>query len=194
MLSKLKSKVELLLTPLIDALIRLNMKPIHCTLLGFVLTVLSVALLVAGTSLLLVAAVFLSGTVMDMVDGMLARRSRSQSSRGSFLDSVADRYEESIFLLALAYCGLCSYVAAICALIGSYMTSYARAKAESLGMKKMGFIIFERAERVLLLAAGLIAAYVVGRAEVVEYTVLALAVASNISALRRIVFVVRNLS
>ncbi|HET9132130.1 MAG TPA: CDP-alcohol phosphatidyltransferase family protein, partial [Terriglobia bacterium] len=94
----------------------------------------------------------------DMVDGEVARRTQRVTKFGAFFDSVIDRYSDMVLLFGLVYLyskndstfymGL-----AVFAIIGSIMTSYTRARAESLIPScKVGFL--ERPERIVLLIIG----------------------------------------
>ena len=73
--------------------------------------------------------------ITDCIDGDLARL-RGQTSRwGAFLDSVLDRWMDAALILGLGYSDLNSYGAvASLALVGSMLTSYTRARAQSLGV------------------------------------------------------------
>ena len=99
--------------------------------------------------------------IFDMVDGEVARRTKRVTKFGAFFDSVIDRYSDMVLLLGLViwyakinrifYVGLTGFV-----LIGSIMTSYTRARAESLiPACKVGFL--ERPERIVLLIIGALA-------------------------------------
>jgi CDP-diacylglycerol--glycerol-3-phosphate 3-phosphatidyltransferase len=98
------------------------------------------------------------GGVFDLTDGPTARRTRRVTPFGGFFDSVLDRYSD-LFLLTglLVYYGRVNrfmYVVVVAlAMIGSVMTSYARARAENLIPScKVGFL--ERPERVVLIIIG----------------------------------------
>jgi len=102
--------------------------------------------------------VLLFGGMFDMLDGAVARVTKTVTRFGAFLDSVVDRYSDMLMLFglliwyakldALFYVGLTGM-----AIIGSVMTSYSRARAESLiPACKVGFL--ERAERVVMLIIG----------------------------------------
>lgn len=102
--------------------------------------------------------VVLFGGVFDMLDGAVARVTKTVTRFGAFLDSVVDRYSDMLMLFGLLiwyakvdrmlYVGLTGMV-----IIGSVMTSYTRARAESLiPACKVGFL--ERAERVVMLIVG----------------------------------------
>jgi len=106
------------------------------------------------------AAVFLVGSILDVLDGALARAGGKSTPFGGFLDSTFDRLGEAFMLGAIALVfardGLDWAIAlAFASLAGSFLVSYTRAKAEILGMK--GDIGFGgRAERVFVLVAGLV--------------------------------------
>jgi CDP-diacylglycerol--glycerol-3-phosphate 3-phosphatidyltransferase len=104
------------------------------------------------------ALVVVFAGIFDMVDGEVARRTQRVTKFGAFFDSVIDRYSDVVLLLGLViwyakmnrmfYVGLTAMV-----LIGSIMTSYTRARAESLiPACKVGFL--ERPERIVLLVIG----------------------------------------
>ena len=110
----------------------------------------------------LAAALFIVGSVLDILDGALARSSGRVSPFGAFLDSMSDRVSEGFVLGAIALVlareghdvGVVFCVAAVA---GSFLVSYARAKAELLGLRgDVG--IGSRAERVAVISAGLILA------------------------------------
>jgi CDP-diacylglycerol---glycerol-3-phosphate 3-phosphatidyltransferase len=101
--------------------------------------------------------VILAG-LFDMLDGAVARISRSETPYGAFFDSVIDRYSDVIILQGLmvyyARKQMLGYVVLVgIVFLGAVMTSYARARAESLIPScKIGFM--ERPERIVLLIIG----------------------------------------
>ncbi len=108
------------------------------------------------------AAVFVIGSVLDILDGALARAGGKTTPFGAFLDSTTDRVGEGAVLGAIALVfsrhgqevGLAFAVAAVA---GSFLVSYTRAKAEALGLRgDVG--LGSRAERVVVIAAGLVLA------------------------------------
>ena len=108
------------------------------------------------------AAVFLVGSIIDILDGALARSRGQATPFGAFIDSTTDRISEGAVLcaatLVFARHGDTWPVAAVfVALVASFLVSYTRARAEALGLEgKAG--LMGRAERVVLLAAILVAA------------------------------------
>ena len=103
--------------------------------------------------------VFIAGSILDILDGALARAGGKTTPFGAFLDSTTDRISEGFMLTAIAYIfarqGRDIFVAvAMAAVAGSFLVSYTRAKAEALGLKgDVG--IGSRAERVVVISAGL---------------------------------------
>ena len=149
---------------------KIGLTPNKITIIGFCFSILSLILLLLGayipsyfslsygdffkSHMLFWAglAVIISG-VFDALDGVIAREKGLVSKFGAFLDSVLDRYSDSVILLGLIILGVCDPLLGILALIGSLIVSYSRARAESEGSKEMSSIgIAERAERMLILS------------------------------------------
>jgi CDP-diacylglycerol---glycerol-3-phosphate 3-phosphatidyltransferase len=108
------------------------------------------------------AVVFVVGSLLDILDGALARQSGKGTPFGAFLDSTTDRMSEGFVLgaIALVFARDGNEVAlafAIAAVAGSFLVSYTRARAEALGLKgDVG--LGSRAERVVVITAGLVLA------------------------------------
>jgi CDP-diacylglycerol---glycerol-3-phosphate 3-phosphatidyltransferase len=106
------------------------------------------------------AIVFVVGSVLDILDGALARLSGKGTEFGAFLDSTTDRVSEGFVLgaIALVFARDGNEVAlafAVAGVAGSFLVSYTRARAEALGLKgDVG--IGSRAERVVVITAGLV--------------------------------------
>jgi CDP-diacylglycerol--glycerol-3-phosphate 3-phosphatidyltransferase len=110
----------------------------------------------------LAALVFVVGSVLDILDGALARAGGKTTPFGAFLDSTTDRISEGFMLTAIAYVLARHHhpvfvAVAMAAVAGSFLVSYTRAKAEALGLRgDVG--IGSRAERVVVITAGLVLA------------------------------------
>lgn len=167
---------------------RTGVRPNTLTLLGFI------GMAVAGT-LCSAGSFFFAGLVVavsctfDAFDGALARASGAASIYGAFLDSFMDRYAE-----AAVYAGLLIHyawaaapwgaVAAFFAAIGSLMVSYARARAEGLGIEcRAG--LFARPERLAVIIVGLVTGFVLP-------VLVILAIATNATAIQRLFYVWRS--
>ena len=108
----------------------------------------------------LAAGIFVIGSVLDILDGALARAGGKSTPFGAFLDSTTDRVGEGAMLAAIALVFSqhgegWAVVLAVAAVVGSFLVSYTRAKAEALGLRgDVGF--GSRAERVVMITAGLV--------------------------------------
>jgi len=110
----------------------------------------------------LAAAIFVLGSLLDILDGALARGGGKSTPFGAFIDSTTDRVGEGAMLAAIALVFSrhgedWAVVVAVAAVVGSFLVSYTRARAEALGLKgDVG--LGSRAERVVLITAGLVLA------------------------------------
>jgi CDP-diacylglycerol--glycerol-3-phosphate 3-phosphatidyltransferase len=170
---------------------QLPITPNQVTVVGTLATV--VAAVLAGLDRLLVAGLVLavSGT-FDILDGALARATNRSYPYGAFLDSTMDRLSEGATYLGIAAYFLwhgsgrwtrLEVAACLVALAGSYLVSYVRARAQSLGFRCDGGI-FARPERVVVTVAGLI----VGSwaPDALGLVVGVLAVATNLTVAQRV--------
>ena len=137
------------------ALRQSRVTPNQLTALGFSLNIVA-AVLLFKEIYVLAGIVFLVGSIIDILDGALARLRGQATVFGAFIDSTTDRVSEGFVLgaaaLVLAREGTTWGVAAIfVALVASFLVSYTRARAEALGLDgKAG--LMGRGERVVLLA------------------------------------------
>ena len=162
--------------------------PNQLTVTGFLLNVVA-GVLIYEEHWVWAAVVFVVGSVIDALDGALARAHGKMTPFGGFLDSTLDRMSEGVVLgaIALVFADRDEMVALACvfvALVGSFLISYTRAKAEALGLKgDVG--LMARAERIVLLAVALPFAGL----GVLPYVIYVLAVLTTITVIQRMVFV-----
>ena len=136
---------------------------------------------------------FVVGSILDILDGALARAGGKQTPFGGFLDSTLDRVGEGLVIGAIALVFMrdgqeLALALALAALGGSFLVPYARAKAEGLGVKgDVG--LGSRAERVTVIAAGLALA----PWGVLPWAIGVLAAAAWFTVLQRILHVRREL-
>ena len=108
------------------------------------------------------AVVFVVGSILDILDGALARAGGKTTPFGAFIDSTTDRVSEAFMLGAIALVLMrdgseLGVALTAAALTGSFLVSYTRARAEALGLRgDVG--IGSRAERVVVITAGLVLA------------------------------------
>jgi CDP-diacylglycerol--glycerol-3-phosphate 3-phosphatidyltransferase len=145
--------------PIAQIIARTSVTPNTLTWIGFVVTVVAAVVIYLEHPFAAGWVVLFAG-FFDMLDGALARLTNRMTSFGAALDSTLDRLSEAVLLLAVLgfYVNNGAGGFAIlsgAALIGSFMVSYVRARAEGIGLDlKEGW--FTRAERVIVLALGLL--------------------------------------
>src|SRR6266404_4352293 len=145
------------LRAIIAACVKLRIHPNVLTFVGVLINVLAAYALGAGR-FLLAGIIMIVANIFDFIDGKVAVQLHLQSRFGAFWDSTLDRFSDLALLVGLIYLysklGRSDYVLiAALTLIFSIMTSYARARAESLVKRcKVGFM--ERPERIVLFMIG----------------------------------------
>jgi CDP-diacylglycerol--glycerol-3-phosphate 3-phosphatidyltransferase len=145
------------LRAIIGTCVRLRVHPNVLTFIGVVINVLAAWALALGR-FVLAGLIMVVANIFDFIDGKVAHELALESKFGAFWDSTLDRFSDLALLVGLIYLysslGRNDYVlVAALTLIFSIMTSYARARAESLVEKcKVGFM--ERPERIVLFMIG----------------------------------------
>lgn len=130
---------RLTIRPLARALLRAGVTANAVTVLGTALTLAGAWLLVLELPVQALA-LLLAGSLADTLDGQIARAAGGGTRLGSFLDSTLDRISDAAPLVAAVALGArwddaLLFWAALLALVGSFMVSYVRAKAESLSLR-----------------------------------------------------------
>ncbi len=154
---KFHDRVQKLVTPWVRFLDRKGIAPDHLTLAGAAMNLI-VGMVYASGNLIAAGLLLIVAGLGDALDGPLARITGKTSRFGAFLDSTVDRYSDvlifggiAVFFASTDQIGWLLIVLGI--LMGSFITSYAKARAENLIERcQIGF--FERAERIVILAAG----------------------------------------
>jgi CDP-diacylglycerol--glycerol-3-phosphate 3-phosphatidyltransferase len=192
--AKLRSGWDKVMRPVGRWLARTPLSPDAVTLLGVVIQV-GVAVLILEGRLLVAGLVAIVAALADGFDGALAKAKGQTSSFGALLDSTTDRLADALYFLPIAWLyGVAPDVPdrasdlvaglALAGLVSSFLVSYVKARAESLGFDcNVG--IAERAERLILLIAALIL-------DLVLVGVAALAALSTITFLQRLIYVRRQ--
>lgn len=184
--------------PVARLMLRLKVTPDGITWFGCGATVVISAAFLAQGEFLLGAILFGAFGLIDILDGTMARMLGTSGPWGAFLDSTLDRISDSAVICALIYFYLNSdvlnsqlaVITGIVSLVMSLMTSYARAKAESLDATcNVG--LAERAERNLIIWIALLISALV--ADVMPYALSLLALVSTITVIQRLLFVRKQL-
>jgi CDP-diacylglycerol--glycerol-3-phosphate 3-phosphatidyltransferase len=158
---RLRPHLQWLLAPIGRFLARMGLTPTVMTLVGLAITIFGAVLIATGRQRL-GAVVALAGSVLDGLDGSVARATGSESAQGAFLDATSDRLGEvAIFAgLAVALAGNARLLLLIVLAMGAAMLiPYLRAKAEAEGIDGRGGLM-GRAERVIILCGGLMLGWV----------------------------------
>ncbi|MCS7109382.1 MAG: CDP-alcohol phosphatidyltransferase family protein [Candidatus Micrarchaeota archaeon] len=167
----------------------LGISPNIWTVLSIFFALIAAFFIFSKNFLLGALFVVISGSI-DLIDGAVARKTRKVTRIGAFLDTIADRYNEFIYIFPLFFLtwepiafDFKVWIALF--LFGSMMTTYVKAAAAEKRVKsELRGGILERAERVILYIIGLI----IGAFNIstFQYVIVFLAIVSNISALQRI--------
>jgi len=175
----LRARTNALAASIVRPLARAGISPNVLTVVGFVAMVGVAWILSQGHERLAGLLIVVVG-LFDALDGALARSTGRSTTFGAFFDSTLDRFAEIALYLGLLYLYRGDTLATILVYLtvtGSLMVSYARARAEGLGVEcKVG--LFTRLERLGVLALGLL----LNRT---PWALVILAVLSNLTALQR---------
>lgn len=150
---------QIFLEPLARFISRTGISPNVITFIGFLLMV-GVAFVLAKGYLVLGGLLIIAAALFDAIDGTLARMMGRTSRFGAFLDSTLDRFSEAIIFLGLFIYLIgqdqkIELILIYATVVGSMMVSYARARAEGIGVPlKDG--LFTRFERIFILVVGLL--------------------------------------
>jgi CDP-diacylglycerol--glycerol-3-phosphate 3-phosphatidyltransferase len=185
------------LAPLARGLHRVGVTANAVTVIGVLITLAGSALLAAGRPLPALV-VLLAGALADTLDGQLAKAAGGGTRFGAFLDSTLDRVSDAALACGAAALGAALgdallFWSALVGLVASFLVSYVRAKAESMGTTAtVGFMPREARLTVLLIGIGLWG--VLGLSQLFVAAVAGVAVLSVITLLQRIAFVARALN
>ena len=139
------------------------------------------------------AAVFVVGSLLDILDGALARAGGKATPLGAFVDSTTDRMGEAAMLGAIGLVFMrhgheFALGATFAAVAGSFLVSYTRARAEALGLRgDVG--LSSRAERVVIITAGLVLA----PWGLLSWAIYVLTASAWVTVLQRVLFVRKQL-
>jgi archaetidylinositol phosphate synthase len=175
-----------------NAFSRLPITPNQWTMIS-ILPAIAAAYLISRSLFIEGALLFILSGFLDMVDGAVARKKNTATKKGAYLDTIVDRYVEFIVVLGILFAAIPNFIIPAAAwiflyLFGGLATTYAKAAAKEKeiiekGMELKGGIL-ERAERLLLLFIGIVAAAF--NPLYLTYMMVLLAFLTNISAMQRI--------
>jgi archaetidylinositol phosphate synthase len=197
LLNRLRDRVKGWIMPVARLFARSGVSPNALTALGLVCGVFAALLFAAGEQLLAGVVLLVAG-FFDLIDGAVARLLQKETAFGGVLDSVVDRYVDFLLFAGIIYGFIFHRIAepgillgwgwlwGLLAIVGSFMVSYLRARAEAAGSGRLDVGLAERAERLIILAIGALLGWT-------PYAVVVIAVISHITVVQRMVAARRRL-
>jgi len=194
-LSRFRDRANDLLRPVAEAIARAGVSPNTLTFIGFLVGLLAAFFFSRGEQLLAGVVILLAG-FFDIIDGAVARVLGRETAFGGVLDSVVDRYVDFLIFAGIIYAFASGGISeagfmrgwgwawGVLAIVGGFMVSYIRARAEVAGSGKLDVGIAERAERLLILAIGALVGYT-------QYSVVIIVILTHLTVLQRL-FVARR--
>jgi len=164
--------------------------PNQYTLISLLFVVISFSFLI-NLNLVLALIFFLLATILDFIDGAVARFTQKVTKKGAYLDTISDRYVEGIILLGFLFLPLPDFllpakVWIFLALFGSFLTTYSKAaaKEKEIVAEELKKGLLTRAERIILITLAMLLG--IFNFSLLLYPIIILAIFSNITALQRI--------
>ncbi|MEM2924065.1 MAG: CDP-alcohol phosphatidyltransferase family protein [Methanocellales archaeon] len=155
-----KVKLSRILDPFAKFFLHLGLSPNQITIIGFSLGLIASYTLAIGHFSLGGFLIMICG-FFDALDGAVARLSARVTPFGGILDSTLDRIVDALLLIGIGASNAVDWLPIALAITLSFLVSYIRARSEATGMiKKLDVGIAERAERMLILAVGLIVGFI----------------------------------
>jgi archaetidylinositol phosphate synthase len=197
MLTKLKQRVQQMLTTEARAAHSLGFTPNRISGLGIILALLAALSYLKWQDrpfyLSTAVVLLLASGFCDTLDGVVARVYGQTTEFGGLLDSVLDRYADAAVYVAIIISGLCDAFSGLLALTGSLLVSYSRARAEAANVRMESVGIAERAERIIILVAATLIAIFWQPAEIIEAAVILLAIITNLTVAQRGIYAYEKL-
>lgn len=191
MLIRLKEKFFFLFEKAASGAHSAGLTPDALTFLGLLSAAVSATFFLRGYPLFAAFFILTSG-FFDAVDGAMAEMYREKTKFGALLDSTVDRISDALIISSIIIAGYCDIAWGLIALVASFLVSYTRARAESLGVEMGGVGLVERPERILILSAtGFLHAV---WKESIHYGIIVVAALSIVTILQRIRFCRLSLS
>jgi archaetidylinositol phosphate synthase len=174
-----------------------GLSPNTFSLIGFIITIISSIIFGINTLKLdptinfsaIGSLLLLAGGFFDVIDGSVAKITKTTSRKGAFIDSTLDKISETIIFLGIAIGELANPILCLVAVSSSLLVSYTRSRAETLGIDLSGVGFGERAERILILAVMGLLPF----SHSLEYGVIIVIGISIITVIQRIYKTVQNL-
>lgn len=189
MLLQIKKFSEKLLLPLGKKLVKIPAN--YITLFGLITAIITFFGFIFHFLIIIIIFLFVT-EFFDQLDGVVARL-QGPTVLGGFLDSTLDRIGDFFLFLGVILGGYTTLEIGLIGLIGAFLTSYTRVKIEALGVDNLyGVGIIERTDRIPILFIGAI--FQIWFPAAIWWTMIILAIGTNITALQRIIYAIRKFS
>ena len=197
MLNKFRKRLQPILEKIGLLFSSTGLSPNTFSLIGFVITIISAIIFGINTLKLdptinfsaIGSLLLLAGGFFDVIDGSVAKITKTTSRKGAFIDSTLDKISETIIFLGIAIGELANPILCLVAVSSSLLVSYTRSRAETLGIDLSGVGFGERAERILILAVMGLLPF----SHSLEYGVIIVIGISIITVIQRIYKTLKNL-
>ncbi len=201
-LDSLRPYAQSILKPLVGIMSRIGATPDALSVLSLVFAICAGMLYaVSGGSTTLVLAagamVLLNG-IADAMDGELARSSGTAGKRGDFLDHVIDRYADVFIICGIFFGDYVDWRIGVAAVVGTLLTSYLGVQAQAVGVGRYYGGILGRADRLVIIMLASILYFLYPKEiygfSFLGWSIVLIAIASNLTAIQRFVHIWRALS
>jgi archaetidylinositol phosphate synthase len=195
MFNELKDTIRSSILPFVKWI---PLSPNSLTIIGLLISVWAAVVFATGNLIGGGLLILFSG-FFDMIDGAVARAKDCMTVFGAVLDSTCDRYADAIVFAGIIYGSVTGTIVqsnlfsvplwfwVVFAIIGSYMVSYVRSRAESAGVSSMNIGIAERSERMLILVAGSLSGYLLE-------SIVLIVILTHITMVQRLLYAKKELS
>ncbi|AFL66975.1 CDP-alcohol phosphatidyltransferase [Desulfurococcus amylolyticus DSM 16532] len=191
LLNKLRDKLAAIVNTVAKPFIVIGVPPNALTVSSMMILLIGAFFFAFSTDILLYLVFITVSSILDALDGAVARVMGKASRFGAFLDSTVDRVNDAVLILSLGFLGL-NQLYILVFLVASFLVSYIRARAESLGVGLAGIGLIERPERILGVIL-VLASYRVSP-RLAEAFLLVLTILSVVTVVQRIMQVYRRIN
>jgi len=189
MLNRFRERANHVIRPIAQIFARTGANPNVLTFIGLAVGALAAFFFGWGDQLLAGVVLLVAG-FFDVVDGAVARILGRETAFGAVLDSTVDRYVDFLVFTGIIYAFVAGKISepgflpgwgwGLLAMVGSFMVSYVRARAEATGSGKLDVGVAERAERLVVLAIGALVGYT-------QYAVVLIVILTHLTVLHRVI-------
>ncbi|MGB9927090.1 MAG: CDP-alcohol phosphatidyltransferase family protein [Methanosarcina sp.] len=136
-------------------------------------------------------------SVLDALDGIIARKSNRATPRGDFLDHVIDRYADVFIICSIFFAGYVPWQIGVAAIVGVQLTSYLGTQAQALNLGRYYGGIMGRADRLVVIILAAFANFAfsapIAGFSILGWSLILIAITSHITAIQRIFYIWKNL-